>query len=87
MSDDIIAIGRNGQTYPNWDALVAAETNGHVVVAVPKERSKSTVPWVVGPWPTKREAVNCRQRMKTKLKKVMDLKLLDFYIRYAWKEE
>lgn len=83
---DIPAVGRSGTVYPNWDALVEAETNGFVVVAVPKQHSKTTVPWVVGPWPTRREANNCRQRMRTKLKQVMDLDQITFYIRHAWKE-
>jgi poly(3-hydroxybutyrate) depolymerase len=86
MSDDIPAIGRNGTTYPNWDALVAAETHGFVVVAVPKELSRNVVPWVVGPWPTKREANNAKLRMKTKLKKDYDLEQVRFYIRLAWKD-
>lgn len=83
---DIPAIGRHGTEYPNWDALVAAETHGFVAIAVPKESSKGVAPWVVGPWPTKREAINCRQRMKTKLKKVIDLKDVSFFVRHAWKE-
>lgn len=86
MSNDIPAIGHKGKVYQNWDELVLEESHGFVVVAVPKERSKSTGPWVVGPWATKREANNCRQRMRTKLKQVMDLEYVDFFIRHAWKD-
>lgn len=78
--------GTTHTMYPSWDALVEAETHGFVVVAIPKKRSKSTVPWVVGPWATRREANNCRQRMRNKLKKELDLKQINFYIRHAWKD-
>jgi hypothetical protein len=86
MSDMPAYSGSTGKHYPDWDALVAAETHGFVVVAVPKELSKNVVPWVVGPWATKREANNCRQRMRNKLKQVMDLEHVSFYIRHAWKD-
>lgn len=85
MTDDIPAINEsNGKEYPNWAALVEAETHGFVAVAYLKNGTGA--PWVVGPWPTKREANNCRQRMKNSLKKHHDLSEVYFFVRHAWKD-
>ena len=58
----------SGKTYPSWDDLVAAESNGWVVVAIISNR-KTTWPWVSGPYQTKREAYNACARLRTRMKK------------------
>lgn len=55
-------------TYPDWDALVAAESNGYVVVAIITS-PKQQWPWVSGPYPTKKEAENARARLRNRMKK------------------
>jgi hypothetical protein len=53
----------SGKHYPTWDALVEAEANGHVAVAV-LDNGKESWPWVEGPFATKREANNARVRLR-----------------------
>lgn len=81
MSTDISRIGEveahatigaysseTNRHYPSWDALVEAEANGHVVVAV-VTNGRQTWPYVMGPYPTKPEAERARSRLRSRLKR------------------
>ena len=74
-------------TYSSWDALVEAEANGYVVIAV-ITRDSTTWPWVHGPYPDKKEASKARARLLRKMKKD-DWKYpttkYKMFIRPAWK--
>ena len=76
--------------YPSWEALVEAEANGHVVVAIMTSATQSW-PWVVGPFPTKREANNAKNRLRRTLLKERSKQAgenLNFslFVRPAWKD-
>lgn len=56
------------QTYEDWDALVKAEANGYVVVAIiTAPNYKHPFPRVQGPYPSKVEAAKAKARWRTKL--------------------
>lgn len=77
-----------GKTYPSWEALVEAEANGYVVVAVIAD-GKQTWPWVEGLYPTKAEASKARNRMRTKLnRESTNYPSTSFrlFVRPAWKD-
>lgn len=85
---EITASTEDGREYPNWEALVEAEANGHVVVAV-LTRGSSTWPWVQGPYETKEEADKARARLRTKMnREKRDAPDVSFslFVRPAWKE-
>lgn len=56
------------RVYEDWDALVAGEANGYVVVAIiTAPNYKHPFPRVQGPYPTKVEADKAKARWRTKL--------------------
>ena len=70
MNDDEIKAVCDGRVYPNWNALLDAETNGYVVVAIiTAPNHRHPLPRVQGPYFTKVEAANAKQRWRTKLKR------------------
>lgn len=79
-------------TYPNWDALIEAEANGHVAIAVLKHQRTGTIfTACFGPVPTKREATNMAVRIRNRHRKDMargdsESELLVVNVRPAWKE-
>lgn len=82
------AFSENGTEYPDWDALVEAEANGYVAVAIIND-GKQQWPWVVGPYPTKREATNAKNRLRTKMKKEQPRypgHTFKTFVRPAWKD-
>lgn len=79
-------------SYDNWDALLEAEANGFVMVAViTNTHNGRTWPWVVGPFDSRKDAENYRTRTRTKWKRDQDKRGLyvhlsyRFYVRPAWK--
>ena len=74
-------------TYPSWEALVEDEANGWVAVAV-VSNGRQTWPWVVGPFPTKREANNARVRLRreSKRKSLSPKYSASFFVRPAWRD-
>lgn len=74
--------------YPSWEALVEAEANGWVAVAMIRDDTKAW-PWVQGPYPTQKEAQKARNRMRYRLKKD-DWKYpalrYSLFVRPAWKD-
>ena len=79
---------RTNTHYPSWEALVEAEANGYVVVAIIRNK-KEVWPWIVGPFPTKREAGNARNRLRRSLRKDSENNYsLNFslFVRPAWKD-
>ena len=81
---------RTKTEYETWDALVAAEANGWVAVTI-ITRGGDTWPWVSGPYPTKREGDNARNRMRTRFKREQRERGIpettaSFYVRPAWKD-
>lgn len=73
-----------GNTYLDWDALVAAETNGYVIVSI-SERPR-TVPSVHGPWPSKADARKAQDRLRKRFKKEEAPYRVATYIRNLWPE-
>jgi hypothetical protein len=74
--------------YDNWDALVEAESNGYVVVAI-VSNGKVSWPWVVGPYDDKLQADRARARLRRKLKREQDRfpsHTFSLYVRPAWKD-
>lgn len=76
-----------GKSYESWDALVEAEANGYVAVAL-LTNQKQSWPWVEGPYDTKHEANNARNRMRNRFKKEAEWRQVKakFFVRPAWKE-
>lgn len=78
-----------GITYPTWEALVEAEANGWVAVAVITE-GKQVWPWVVGPYPDKADAVRAQARLRTRWRREQSTpfrpkQTAKFYVRPSWK--
>jgi hypothetical protein len=76
-------------TYESWEALVEAESNGYLAVAL-LTNQKQTWPFVEGPFPTKREATNARTRMRNRFKKESEWQAQvtgKFFVTPAWKTE
>jgi len=92
MMDDVQAhSSHSGRTYPNWDALVAAEANGYVVIAVITKDSRSW-PYVHGPYVDKPEAERARNRLRTRMKREQRERsyhdhTFQLFVRPAWKEK
>lgn len=57
-----------GQTYPNFEALVAHEANGYAVTAIISD-GKQSWPWTVGPFDTKYVANLAAARLRRRMKK------------------
>lgn len=74
--------------YPSWEALVEAEANGYVVVAIITS-GKETWPYIVGPIPDKDEANKARNRLRAKWKREMRQyplgQKVTFHVRPSWK--
>jgi hypothetical protein len=96
-SADVPARSADGKrVYENWDALVEAESNGWVAIAVLRERApKATVfSYAVGPWPGpdgKRLATNAAVRIRKSHKKrdeerMHNSDLLTVNVRPLWKD-
>jgi hypothetical protein len=79
-----------GTTYPDFDALVAAEANGYVVTAI-INNGKISWPWTIGPFDTKKEATNARARLRTKLKREQAQTFghveFSLFVRPLWKDK
>ena len=92
MMDDVQAhSSASGTTYPNWDALVAAEANGYVVVAI-ITKGHISWPYVHGTYDDKPEAERARNRLRTKLKREQRERSYDdhsfsLFVRPAWKDK
>lgn len=75
-------------TYPTFDALVAAEGNGYIVIGT-SSRPK-TVPFAVGPYATREEAKRAQARLRRKWKheeaEYGDDITVKAYLRVLWKE-
>lgn len=82
-----------GQRFPSWEALVEAQANGWVATAILRERAArgTLFTWTLGPYPTKREATNASQRIRTRFRRE-DLNgrspsdLLVVTVKPAWKD-
>lgn len=74
-----------GKTYKNWDALIQAEANGYVAVAIISD-GEDTWPWVVGPFNIEREAKNQAASLRRMANKgeFNNLKVI-VRVRPAWK--
>lgn len=78
---------RTGKTYETWDELIAAEAEGHVVVAIITSGKKQW-PAVFGVFKDRRDAVNKRARLRREWKQNGDLTATaKFHIRVLWKED
>ena len=75
-----------GTEYDSWEDLVNEESNGYLAIAI-ISNGKREWPWCVGPFGTKREAANARQRMKKRWGKSQHMGdySVTFYVRPAWK--
>lgn len=79
-----------GNTYEDWEALVAAESNGYVVTAI-ITKGKQSWPWTIGPFDTKREASLARNRLRNRMKRENAVpwyadRSFRLFIRPAWKD-
>jgi septal ring-binding cell division protein DamX len=78
-----------GKSYPSFDALIEAESNGYLATAI-LTNGKKYWTWTVGPFPSKREANNAKGRLKTSLNREADrypfTQVLGYTVRPAWKE-
>jgi hypothetical protein len=78
-----------GLSYESWDALVAAEANGWVVITIITGVGGSW-PWISGPFETKREATNARVRARSKWNRERrdrpDKLTASFFVRPLWKD-
>lgn len=72
-----------GKTYKNWDALVAAEANGYVVLGLSERPGSAAV--VYGPVPTKAEALKLRARLYPQWRKEEAPYKVRTQIRVSWK--
>lgn len=74
-------------TYDNWDALVAAESNGFVAVAIMVSKN-SVWPWMVGPFETEAEANKRAAKMRRQAKKEAHSELtVTVRVRPIWKPD
>jgi hypothetical protein len=75
---------RTGNTYLTWDELVAAESNGYVVVGLSDR--PGTYPGVIGPFATKPEAMRAKARCRRKWAKDEELRgyKLHTSVRILW---
>jgi len=61
-----------GTRFESWEALVATHANGWVATAILREKAprQTLFTWTIGPFPTKREAVNAGHRLRSKYKRI-----------------
>lgn len=82
-----------GTSYPNWGALVEAEANGYVVVALitsTRNEHLKSWPWIVGTFDDRAEAMRYRNRTRAKWKRETEQwphLSYKFFVRPAWKPE
>jgi hypothetical protein len=74
---------RNGNEYPDRESLMAAESNGWIVVSLFHDAQGSVA--VYGPWPTQHEARNARGRIRTRHRKEFG-EAVSYRVRPLWKE-
>lgn len=95
--DDYPAVSdTTGKTYENWSALVEAESNGYMLIAIiTSTRNGKAKRWPVayGPYPNKHEATKAKGRLRTKWKREQrefayryGQQSYEFFIREAWKD-
>lgn len=71
--------------YPNWDALIQAESSGYVAVAI-IDNGVEIWPWMVGPFATKREASNQAASLRRQARRgEFDRLKVKVFVRPAWK--
>jgi hypothetical protein len=73
-----------GRSYPTWDELVVAETNGFSIVSVSDR--PGTVPAVYGPYNNREEARKARVRLHRRFKREESPHTVHTYVRHIWKE-
>lgn len=76
--------------YESWEDLVAAESNGYMVVAI-ITKGKQSWPWSIGPFTDRHEAVKARNRLRTRMKRENAQpwyadRSFNLFIRPAWKD-
>ena len=73
-----------GITYPDFDALVQAESHGYTVCAV-ITRDDNTWPWMVGLYLTKREARRATARLRAQWRRsVFPPTTYSVFVRPVW---
>ena len=89
---DAVVVDEKGDVirrYDSWDDLVAAESNGYVASVILRQ-GKKVWTWTTGPWPTKREGNNARNRLRTKVNKTKaeypKVEVLGYSVTPAWKD-
>jgi hypothetical protein len=78
-----------GFSYLTWDAMVAAEANGWVAVAIVSSPTKSW-PWMTGPYETKAAAQRALDRMRTKFRREAQQypnHTYRLFVRPLWKDD
>jgi len=74
-----------GTTYPSWEALLAAETNGYVVVGL--STRPDTHPVICGPYPDKETARRAQARLRRRWKREEAPKYeVSTFVRHLWKD-
>lgn len=81
---------RTNRSYPSWDDLVAAESNGYVVVL--NTVRANTVPAVYGPYADKGQARSARTRLRRDAVREeaeygVDKAEVRSWIRVLWKDQ
>jgi hypothetical protein len=72
-------------TYESWPALVAAESNGYVVVIYGEDRPSAQ--WVTGPFRKQKDARRAKRRLLAQVKRrTPEHVVLHASIRIAWKD-
>lgn len=76
-----------GKTYPSWEALLEAETNGWCVVSTTSR--PNTVPFVVGPFASQADARRAHRRLARRWAKEEGRygHTVKTYTRNLWKDE
>lgn len=88
MSDDIEAYSTTTRkTYVNWAALLAAESNGFVVVGTSTRPDTAAI--VIGPYSTQGEARKAQNRLRAKWKRDEAVlgHTVSTSVRILWKEK
>lgn len=79
-----------GIEYPDWGALVQAESNGYVVVVIiTNTKTGKSWPWTKGPFGSHAEADKYRNRTRAKWKREESRYpnlAYQFFVRPAWKD-
>ena len=90
----MMARTEDGREFESWEALVESEANGWVATAILRERAPRQLlfTWTVGPFSTKREAANARNRMRARYRRQeregrsVPSDLVAINVRPAWKD-